>query len=42
VGRYGCKGGKGFGAKKSSTSLLKSKRGKERKKPQAGFEHNQL
>jgi hypothetical protein len=35
-------GGKGVGAEKSSTSLIESKRGKERKKTSGRFERNQL
>jgi hypothetical protein len=37
VGRYGWKGGKGVGAEKGSTSLIRSKRGKERKKTSGRF-----
>jgi hypothetical protein len=37
VGRYGWKGGKGVGAEKSSTSLIQSKRGKEREKTSGRF-----
>jgi hypothetical protein len=37
VGRYGWKGGKGVGAEKGSTSLIQSKRGKERKKTSGRF-----